>query len=110
MYGEIYELCRNTEKVMDMYSKELQELDRNTVQYMIDEMGEEINNLRSENAKQQGQITEQQGQITDLQEQLEKQNQELRVWKLRQKGCSEQEITAETGLETEVVREILSNI
>ena len=37
-YEEIYQLCRNTEKVMGMFSKELQELDRNTVQYMIDEM------------------------------------------------------------------------
>ncbi len=27
---------------MGMFSKELQELDRNTVQYMIDEMEEEI--------------------------------------------------------------------
>lgn len=41
-YEEIYQLCRNTEKVMEMFSKELQELDRNTVQYMIDEMQEVI--------------------------------------------------------------------
>ena len=38
LYEEIYELCRNVEKVMEMFSKELRELDRNTVQYMIDEM------------------------------------------------------------------------
>ena len=124
MYGEIYDLCRNTEKVMDMYSKELQELDRNTVQYMIDEMGEEINNLRSENAEQQSQITEQQSQITDLQgensdlrgknsdlqEQLEKQEQELKVWKLYKKGCSEKEIASETDLNTELIHEILNNL
>lgn len=30
------------ERVIGMFSKELQELDRNTVQYMIDEMEEEI--------------------------------------------------------------------
>ena len=41
-YEEIYQLCRDTEKVMEMFSKELQELDRNTVQYMIDEMQEVI--------------------------------------------------------------------
>ncbi|HJA65858.1 MAG TPA: hypothetical protein H9955_06075, partial [Candidatus Mediterraneibacter cottocaccae] len=41
-YEEIYTLCRNMEKVMNMFSKELQELDRNTVQYMIDEMQDEI--------------------------------------------------------------------
>ena len=32
LYEEIYELCRNVEKVMEMFSKELKELDRNTVQ------------------------------------------------------------------------------
>ena len=46
LYGEIYELCRNVEKVMEMFSKELQELDRNTVQYMIDVMQEEIDGLK----------------------------------------------------------------
>ncbi len=41
-YQEIYDLCRNTERVMEMLSKELQELDQNTVQYMIDEMQETL--------------------------------------------------------------------
>lgn len=45
-YEEIYRLCMNTEKVMNMFSKELQELDRNTVQYMIDEMQNEIDKLK----------------------------------------------------------------
>ena len=48
-YEEIYRLCMNTEKVMNMFSKELQELDRNTVQYMIDEMQNEIDALKAEN-------------------------------------------------------------
>lgn len=43
LYKEIYELCQNTEKVMGMFSKELLELDRNTVQYMIDDMQDTIN-------------------------------------------------------------------
>ena len=47
-YEEIYRLCMNTEKVMNMFSKELQELDRNTVQYMIDEMQNEIDALKLE--------------------------------------------------------------
>ena len=46
MYEEIYNLCLNTEKVMTMFSKELQELDRNTVQYMIDEMQDTIDDLK----------------------------------------------------------------
>ena len=40
MYEEIYVMCQNVEKVMEMFSKELIQLDRNTVQYMIDEMQE----------------------------------------------------------------------
>ncbi|WP_455620196.1 PD-(D/E)XK nuclease family transposase [Eisenbergiella sp.] len=43
MYGDVYAICRNMEKVMGMFSEELRELDRNTVQYMIDEMQETIN-------------------------------------------------------------------
>ena len=45
MYDTIYEMCLNTEKVMNMFSKELQILDENTVQYMMDEMQEEIDAL-----------------------------------------------------------------
>lgn len=48
MYEEVYELCHDTEKVMNMFSKELQELDRNTVQYMIDEMQETIDKQKEE--------------------------------------------------------------
>ena len=42
IYDEVYNLCLNVEKVMEMFSKELKELDQNTVQLMIDEMQEEI--------------------------------------------------------------------
>lgn len=48
LYEDLYELCLNTKKVMSMFSKELQELDRNTVSYMIDEMQEEINQQKAE--------------------------------------------------------------
>ena len=46
MYEDVYNLCLNTEKVMNMFSKELLELDRNTVQFMIDEMQDEIDNQK----------------------------------------------------------------
>ena len=41
-YEQIYDICRNIERVMDMFSKELQGLDRNTTQLMIDEMQEDL--------------------------------------------------------------------
>ena len=68
IYEDIYEICLNMEKVMGMYSKELQELDRNTVQYMIDEMQETIDaqkqalNEQSETIKSQAQIISEQKQ------------------------------------------------
>ena len=55
-YEEIYTLCQNTERVMDMFSKELQELDKNTVQYMIDEMQEEIDAQKETIHKQEEEI------------------------------------------------------
>jgi transcription antitermination factor NusG len=48
MYEELYNLCRNVEEVMGMFSKELLELDKNTVDLMIDEMQEEINKQKQE--------------------------------------------------------------
>lgn len=42
IYEEAYEICRNMEEVMRMFSEELRILDRNTVQYMIDEMQDTI--------------------------------------------------------------------
>ena len=38
MYEQVYDICRNVERVMGMFSKELLEMDRNTVIYMIDEL------------------------------------------------------------------------
>ena len=42
MYEQAYDVCRNIEEVMQMFSKELLELDRNTVNVMID-MQKEMN-------------------------------------------------------------------
>ena len=48
LYEQIYEICRNLEGVMDMFSKELREMDRNTVQLMIDEMQEDLKQKQEE--------------------------------------------------------------
>lgn len=56
MYEEIYEMCRSTERVMGMFSKELKELDDNTVEFMIDELQEMVDKerARAEEEKSQG--------------------------------------------------------
>ena len=40
LYADVYELCRNVEGLMEIFSKELLEMDRNTVKLMIDQMQE----------------------------------------------------------------------
>lgn len=48
MYQDIYDMCLNVEGVMEMFSKELRELDRNTVQYMIEEQEKELEKKKEE--------------------------------------------------------------
>ena len=42
IYEEVYTICLNMGRMMEMFSKELAILDRNTVKLMIDEMEEEV--------------------------------------------------------------------
>lgn len=69
-YKEIYELCRNTERVMWMFSKELQELDRNTVQYMIDDMQDEIDAQKEMIAEQKELLSQKDDEIEELKRRL----------------------------------------
>ena len=81
LYEEVYEMCRNLERVMEMYSKELQELDRNTVQYMIDEMQETINQMDDQLSRKDAVIDDLSEELSQLRQLLEEQN--LQIRKLR---------------------------
>ena len=48
MYEQIYVICRDLDEVMGMFSKELQELDRNSVELMVDEMQKDLDKTREE--------------------------------------------------------------
>ncbi len=63
IYEEGYEICLNMERVMEMFSKELYELDKNTVQYMIDEMQDTIDAQKDELNKQQDTIDAQKDEL-----------------------------------------------
>lgn len=81
IYGQIYSICQNIEEVMGMFSEELRKLDRNTVQLMIDEMQEELEQERLK-AEQERLIAEQERLKAAQKEQqlileLEQQKQEL---------------------------------
>ena len=76
-YEEIYQLCRDTEKVMEMFSKELQELDRNTVQYMIDEMQEVIDAQKEDLSKQKNVIDTQKEDLSRQKNVIDTQKEDL---------------------------------
>ena len=46
IYEEIYNICRNSERMIGRFSKELEILDRNTVKLMIDELDEALGEER----------------------------------------------------------------
>ena len=58
MYEEGYQMCRNIEGVMKMFSKELEQLDRNTAQLMIDEMQKRINEQNDQIVEKNNQLKE----------------------------------------------------
>ncbi len=70
LYEEVYAMCRNMENIMGLFSEELAILDKNTVDYMIDEMQNTID-------EQQGKIDEQQEVIDEQQKKIDAQNAEL---------------------------------
>lgn len=72
MYETLYQMCLNTERVMSMFSKELQELDRNTVQYMIEEQQKEIDQQKEQLSQKDEQLSQMSEEIARLTQELEK--------------------------------------
>ena len=84
MYEQAYAMCRNLEEIMGFFSEELRILDRNTVQYMIDEMQEKIDemsdtisNLQEEIDDKQFKLDEKQSQLDEKQSQLDEKQSQL---------------------------------
>ena len=81
IYRECYEMCQNTERVMDMFSEELYELDRNTVQYMIDEQQETIDAQEEKLNAQKEEIDTQKQRLNAQKEEIDTQKQRLNAQK-----------------------------
>lgn len=79
LYGEVYEICRNVEGVMNMFSKELQEIDRNTVQYMIEEQQERIDTLEKEKEEMERRNKERLDAVEKEKEEMRKELEELKL-------------------------------
>ena len=72
LYEDVYEMCRNIEGVMNMYYKELAELDRNTVQYMIEEQEKVIKEQKEQLDKKDSLLIRQAEEIASLKKRLER--------------------------------------
>ena len=77
MYQQAYEICRNMEVVMGFFSEELREMDRNTVQLMIDEMQEELDRKRGELEKTSEELARNKGELAQSKEELAQSKEEL---------------------------------
>ena len=73
IYRHIYEICQNTEDVMGIFSEALAELDRNTVDYMIDKLKRSNEQLQDKNE----QLQDKNEQLQDKNEQLQDKNELL---------------------------------
>ena len=81
MYEQIYVICRDLDEVMGMFSKELQELDRNSVELMVDEMQKDLDKTREELEESKMKIEEKDQQLKENKLQLKKMQEELEHWK-----------------------------
>ena len=63
MYQQAYEICRNVEALMGIFSEELRIMDRNTVKYMVDQMQEEIDSQRQKLEQKDNQLNNQKRQL-----------------------------------------------
>ena len=77
IYEQVYDICRNIEEVMQMFSKELLEMDRNTVKLMIDDMQKELEEKKKELGKLDEQLNQQSEQLNQQSEQLNQQSEQL---------------------------------
>ena len=70
LYNDLYNMCLNTERMINMFSKELQILDRNTVKYMIDELQDELNETKDQLNETKDQLNDTKDQLNDTKDQL----------------------------------------
>lgn len=77
LYEKAYDICRNMEKVMGIFSEELLELDRNTAQYMIDEMQEALDRKKEELHGKKEELEQLKQEFGQISNELDLKNDEL---------------------------------
>ena len=89
IYEEVYTICLNMERMMSMFSKELEILDRNTVKLMVDEMIEEYTKMTEEHARKMEALDEVGRQMEAKQEKLKADEEKLKARKEKLKADEE---------------------
>lgn len=70
MYEHLNYICQNVERMIEMYSAELKILDRNTVQYMVDQMQEATNLLSAEVSMKQEALQSKEQQLEEAHQKI----------------------------------------
>ena len=74
MYEQLYDMCCNVEGVMQMFSKELEIMDHNTVRLMIDEYQERLEKMRNNEDEMSIRLKHQAELLEDQNAKIEDQN------------------------------------
>ena len=91
MYETLYQMCLNVEKVMNMFfSEELRILDRNTVQYMIDEQQKELEEQQQIIVHNIKELAQRKEEINEQKEKLAGQSKQINEQKEKLAGQSKQ--------------------
>ena len=78
MYQQVYEICRNVEALMGIFSEELRIMDRNTVKYMVDQMQEEIDSQKQKLEQKDTQLKQKDKQLSNQKQEIEFLRKELK--------------------------------
>ena len=79
IYEEVYTICLNMERMMSMFSKELEILDRNTVKLMVDEMIEEYTKMTEEHTKRMEEHAKRMEALDEVGRQMEAKQEKLKA-------------------------------
>ncbi|MED9904555.1 MAG: hypothetical protein UFG06_10275 [Lachnospiraceae bacterium] len=78
IYEDIEKFRQNLEGVLSMFSDALKILDRNTVQYMVEEMQEELNSVRTVLKEQEMRMCEQKTKMQEREIEINQQNRKIK--------------------------------
>ena len=78
MYQQVYEICRNVEALMGIFSEELRIMDRNTVKYMVDQMQEEIDSQKQKLEQKDTELEQKNNQLNNQKREIEFLRKELK--------------------------------